>query len=80
MGRPRIHADAAARQKAYREAGKVLCFRTDPDTAATIARLGERSDAKPAEVLESLVKWALLNRAWMTLGIIRYRNKKDLQP
>jgi hypothetical protein len=77
MGRPRLYATPAERQKAYRSRGVVKSFRTEAQTAQTIEKLAETFDVSENEVLNSLVKFALLNRAWFTLGIIHYRTKEE---
>lgn len=68
-GRPAKHADAAARQRAFREANKVKTFRLDGKAAGTIAKLAESFDCDQTHVLNNLVRFALANRNWTAQGI-----------
>jgi hypothetical protein len=68
-GRPAKHADAAARQRAWREANKVKTLRIDGKAAATIAKLAEQFDTDETHVVNNLIRFALANRTWATQGI-----------
>jgi hypothetical protein len=73
MARPRKYASDAERQKAYRERWAIAQFRLEKETAETIKRLAEFTDASESEVADSLIKFALLNRNWFTLGLFGKR-------
>jgi hypothetical protein len=68
-GRPAKHADAKARQAAYRAANEVKTLRIDGKAAATIARLAEQFDCDQTHVVNNLIRFALANRTWATQGI-----------
>lgn len=68
-GRPAKHADAAARQRAWREANTVKTFRLDGKASATIKSLAEEFDCDETHVLNNLVRFALANRNWRGMGI-----------
>jgi hypothetical protein len=68
-GRPAKHADAAARQRAWRAANKVKTLRIDGKAAATIAKLAETFDCDETHVTNNLIRFALANRNWSGLGI-----------
>ena len=69
VGRPAKHADAAARQKAWRAANKVKTVRLDGKLAPTIAELAVIFDTTETHVLNNLCRFALANRNWKGLGI-----------
>jgi len=69
LGRPAKHADAAARQRAYRAANKVKTLRIDGKTAATLAKLAEMFDCDETHVANNLMRFALANRNWVSQGI-----------
>lgn len=73
MGRPRKYASDAERARAHRERWRVKSFRTEEQTARTIEKLAEAWDVSEVEVINSLVKFALLNRNWFTLGLFGKR-------
>jgi len=68
-GRPAKHADAAARQKAWREANKVKTLRLDGKIAPTVAELAEMFDTTETHVVNNLLRFALASRNWKGLGI-----------
>jgi hypothetical protein len=68
-GRPAKHADAAARQKAWREANSVKTLRLDGKIAPTIASLAEQFDCTETEAVNHLLRFALANRNWRTMGM-----------
>jgi hypothetical protein len=68
-GRPAKHADAAARQRAWREANEVKTLRLDGKLAATVARLAEQFDTTETHVVNNLMRFALANRNWATMGM-----------
>lgn len=73
MGRPRIHADAAARQAAHRERNAIADIRLLPETLATIDSIASDLDVSRVELLNSMVNFALLNRNWRQLGLFGKR-------
>jgi len=79
MGRPRKYPDDAAKLRAYRERWAVKTFRMDKDLAATVEKLAEFTDESESTVIDSLVKFALLNRNWFTFGLFGKRLSKDNQ-
>ena len=68
-GRPAKHADAAARQKAWREANAVKTLRLDGKLADTLKTLAEQFDTTETHVANNLMRFALANRNWRGLGI-----------
>lgn len=68
MGRPRLYASAAEKQKAFRERYVVRDIRIKTETDATISRLCESMDLPRSEVVNQLLQFALTNRAWHILG------------
>jgi hypothetical protein len=68
-GRPAVHADQAARQRAWREANTVKTYRIDGKAAATITKLAQQFDCDETHVINNLVRFALANRTWATQGI-----------
>lgn len=73
MGRPRKYASDAEKQKAFRERYAILSVRVEKHIKATIADLASDLDTSEAEVVSSLIKYALLNRNWHTLGLFGKR-------
>ena len=73
MGRPRKYASDAERAAAHRERWAIKSFRTEKETADTIAKLAAHVDEPESEVINSLIKFALLNRNWFTLGLFGKR-------
>jgi hypothetical protein len=68
-GRPAKHADAAARQRAWREANAVKTLRLDGKVAPTIEALAEMFDTDQTHVVNNLLRFALANRNWKGMGI-----------
>lgn len=73
MGRPRKYASDAEKQAAYRERYAVVSLRLEQETADTLKRIAEYLDVPITEVGASLIKFALLNRNWMQLGLFGKR-------
>lgn len=69
LGRPAKHADAAARQRAWRAANAVKTMRLDGKLAGTLAALAEQFDTTETHVANNLMRFALANRNWTGLGI-----------
>ena len=68
-GRPAKHADAAARQRAWRAANTVKTLSLDGKVGPTIARLAEQFDCTETHVVNNLLRFALANHNWSTMGI-----------
>ena len=65
-GRPRKHADAAARQEAYRQrnAGMLVNWRIDKHTVNQINEFARIADISATELANQMLKMALSNRNW----------------
>ena len=63
-GRPRKHADAAARQAAYRarNAGMLVNWRIDKGTVDLIVEISRAVDISATELANQMLKYALTNR------------------
>jgi hypothetical protein len=69
-GRPKKYASEAERQRAFRERYATINVRTLPETKDTIRKIVEFTDTSEAEVVNSLIKFALTNRTtWLTQGL-----------
>lgn len=68
-GRPAKHADAAAKQRAFREAHKIVGVRLDGKLAGTIAKLADQFDTDQTLVVNNLLRFALANKNWSALGL-----------
>ena len=68
-GRPAIHASAAARQKAWREANKPKTVRLTGKSGQAVTGLAAYFDCSETEVINHLVKFALTNRDWKAQGL-----------
>lgn len=64
-GRPRKHADAAARQRAYRERNAgVVTWRLDENTVKKIVEIAAEVDLPANELANQIIKFGLSNRNW----------------
>ncbi len=77
MGRPRKYANDAEKAAAFRDRWAVKSFRMEKETADTIKRLAEFTDASESEVVDSLIKFALLNRNWFVMGLFGKRLRRN---
>lgn len=68
-GRPAKYASAAERQAAYRAANTVKTYRIDGKAAGSIAKLAAAFDCDETHVVNNLLRFALANRNWSTMGI-----------
>ena len=68
-GRPAKYASAAERQAAYRAANKIKSVRLDGKIAPTIAKLAEQFDMSETHVVNNLLRFALANRNFATMGM-----------
>jgi hypothetical protein len=64
MSRPKKHASDAERQAAYRARHSFAEVKLDPETLATLTRLAAGLDVTRSQLIDSMVKFALLNRQW----------------
>jgi hypothetical protein len=69
MARPRQYATAADKQAAYRQRWATRSIRLEKETDETIKRVATAYDVTPNEVIASMLKFALLNRNWMQVGL-----------
>lgn len=69
MGRPRKYANDAEKMRAYRARYAVKSFRFEKHTAETIEKLAAVLDQSESEVVNSMIKFALTNYNWQTLGL-----------
>ena len=77
LGRPAKHADAAARQRAWRAANKVKTLRLDGKLAGTVEALAAQFDCSETEVVNHLMRFALANRNWKTQGMTGWAMKDE---
>jgi hypothetical protein len=68
-GRPAKYASAAERQAAYRAANAIKTMRLDGKLAPTIEKLAEAFDCSETHVVNNLLRFALANRNWSSMGI-----------
>jgi hypothetical protein len=69
VGRPAVHADAAARVRAHRAGKARIDFTDDPKIKQTIAEIAEGLGCSEADVLRSITRFALTNRNWKQVGL-----------
>lgn len=65
MGRPRKYASDAERQAAYRARWARLSVDIEAQTVETVRKISEATDTAQSEVVNQLLKFALLNRNWL---------------
>ncbi len=68
-GRPKKHSSAADRQAAYRARGVPIEFRADEKTADSLNTIAAQIDHSRAELVLSMVKFALTNHDWARFGL-----------
>lgn len=73
MGRPKKYADDAARVAAYKERYAVFEIRTEKEIRDTLDKIADYLDVPRTEVVASMLKFALLNRNWLQLGLFGKR-------
>jgi len=78
-GRPPVHANAAARKAAYRAEKARIDYTDKPAIAATLEEIAAELDCSKNELMQSLVRFALTNRNWKTVGLYGARNNGVLQ-
>jgi hypothetical protein len=64
-----VHADAAARKRAHRAALARVDYADDPKIVSTIGEIADQLGYSRAEVMKSLVRFALTNRNWKQVGL-----------
>nr|WP_296335872.1 hypothetical protein [uncultured Acidovorax sp.] len=78
-GRRPVHASAAARKAAYRAEKARIDYTDKPAIAATLEEIAAELDCSKNELMQSLVRFALTNRNWKTVGLYGARNNGVLQ-
>lgn len=78
-GRRPVHASAAARKAAYRAEKARIDYTDKPAIAATLEEIAAELDCSKNELMQSLVRFALTNRNWKTVGLYRARSNGALQ-
>lgn len=71
--RPRKYASAAEKQAAFRARFPTLCVRVEPKTADTVQAVADASGRTQQETLLSMLKYAMTNRNWLTLGLTEHK-------
>ena len=78
-GRRPVHASAAARKAAYRAQKARIDYTDKPAIAATLEEIAAELDCSKNELMQSLVRFALTNRNWKTVGLYGARTNGVLQ-
>lgn len=78
-GRRPVHASAAARKAAYRAEKARIDYTDKPAIAATLDEIAAELDCSKNELMQSLVRFALTNRNWKTVGLYGVRTNGVLQ-
>jgi hypothetical protein len=78
-GRRPVHASAAARKAAYRAEKARIDYTDKPAIAATLEEIAAELDCSKNELMQSLVRFALTNRNWKTVGLYGARSNGTLQ-
>jgi hypothetical protein len=71
--RPRKYASAAEKQAAFRARFPTICVRVEPKTAETVQAIADASGRTQQETLLSMLKYAMTNRNWLTLGLTEHK-------
>jgi hypothetical protein len=69
VGRPAVHANAAARVRAHRANKARIDYTDKPEIAQTIAEIADQLGCSRNEVMQSLTRFALTNRNWKQVGL-----------
>lgn len=77
MARPKIHADKAAKRAAYLADKDRFDFVTSKVIGDTVRELAATFGATNSDVLNDLVRFALLNRNWKQQGLLWSRENKQ---
>lgn len=70
MARPKIYADAAERQAAYRARNAKIEATVSPEVAASIDDIARSLAVSKNELVRSMIRFALTNRNWKQSGLI----------
>lgn len=73
IGRPRVHSTNSKKTIAYRTRNVRMDVTVPPALAQTLAEISFDLDCSKNELLNSLVRFALLNRNWRVLGLFGKR-------
>ena len=68
MARPKIYANAAERQAAYRENNARVDLVLPKDLNATLDDIAQSLDLTKNSLVNAMVRFALTNRNWKTQG------------
>ncbi|MDB5849529.1 MAG: hypothetical protein JWP29_3281 [Rhodoferax sp.] len=74
-GRKAIHADSAARKRAYRASKARIDYADDPAIVAKLAEIAGELDCSRQDLMASLVRFALTNRNWKQVGLYGRRGQ-----
>ena len=75
-GRPKVHGSAAERQAAHRKERDVRSIALGP-LGKTIDEIARDLDRPVSEVVESLLRFALMNRNWRMTGLMPSKKNGD---
>lgn len=73
IGRPRVHSTNSKKTIAYRTRNVRMDVTVPPALAETLTQISFDLDCSKNELLNSLVRFALLNRNWRVLGLFGKR-------
>ena len=68
-GRPRVHADPAAKVRAHRAKLARIDVSIKPELADTLRDISARLDCSMNELLGSMIRFGLTNRNWKQVGL-----------
>jgi hypothetical protein len=80
VGRPAKYASAAERQKAFRERYQTITARVEQRTKETLKMLSEHTDEPMSEVINSAIKYFVLNYNWREFGLFGKRLPRAKNP
>ncbi|CAN7536397.1 hypothetical protein [Variovorax paradoxus] len=69
VGRPAVHADAAARVRAFRANRARIDYTDKPEIAATLDAIADQLGCSRNELMQSITRFALTNRNWKQVGL-----------
>ena len=69
-GRPSVHASSAARKQAFRAKSHRIDLTVKTEIGATLADIASAIDCSQNELVQNLIRFALTNRNWKTLGLM----------
>lgn len=68
-GRRAVHANAAARVRAYRAAKPRIDYSDKPEIKDKLAEIAGELDCSVNELMQSITRFALTNRNWKQVGL-----------